>query len=100
MCATVQRGVPMDHGKPWKIQVHYSIALLFQRFARTVKYSNPNPNIIRIANLQIAANWNSGLTPFRETMHHRCVAAQHCINGDSLSQWRRAKFHPPENGDH
>jgi len=26
--------------------------------------------------------------------HHRRSVAQHCINGDSLSQWRRAKFDP------
>jgi len=25
---------------------------------------------------------------------HRRAVAQHCINGDSLSQWRRAKFGP------
>jgi len=31
--------------------------------------------------------------------NHRRAVAQHCINGDSLSQWRRAKFDPPQNGD-
>jgi len=30
---------------------------------------------------------------------HRRAVAQHCINGDSLIQWRRAKFDPPQNGD-
>jgi len=28
------------------------------------------------------------------TMYHRRAVAQYCINGDSLSQWRRAKFDP------
>ena len=27
--------------------------------------------------------------------NHRRAVAQHCINGDSLSQWGRAKFDPP-----
>jgi len=30
---------------------------------------------------------------------HRRAVAQHCINGDSLSQWGRAKFDPLQNGD-
>jgi len=34
-----------------------------------------------------------------EKAHHRRAVAQHHINDDSLSQWRRAKFDPPQNGD-
>ena len=32
-------------------------------------------------------------------LDHRRAVAQHCINGDSLSQCRRAKFDHPQNGD-
>ena len=43
----------------------------------------------------------SSLTSLKEMQHiarinHRRAVAQHCINGDSLSQWRRAKFDPTE----
>jgi len=30
----------------------------------------------------------------RTVKHHRRAVAQHCINGDSLSQWRRANLTP------
>ena len=35
-----------DHGRSRKIQLRYPIAPLFRRFASTVKYSNPNSNIV------------------------------------------------------
>jgi len=75
----------VDHGRLQKRQVRYSTAPLFQRFASTVKYSNPNPYII-----WIAAHRNSGSMSFKETMHsilkkhqlhlsehYRC---KHCVN--------------------
>jgi len=40
--------------------------------------------------LKSQTNWLNSI----DLLYHRCAVAQHCINGDSLSQWRRAKFDP------
>jgi len=39
------------------------------------------------------SNENAELTVTTSTNHRRMVA-QHCINGDCLSQWRMPKFEP------
>jgi len=45
--------------------------------------------------MHIMLRYNAGLSDLSQA-----PVAQHCINGDSLSQWRRAKCDPSQNGDH
>jgi len=71
--------------------------ILYERDIKAIPFSSRNgiaADSVAVVRLVISTfRMCLKLTTSRKSCHRRAVA-QHCINGDSTSQWRMAKFDP------